>query len=408
MPGISPIAISPMFGKRGSKGIPIPPPPYAIFSADGSMELINQTAPSYQFGTGPGAASTSFSLLGLGLVPAAGNITITPDANFTTYFEIFNPNTSAYTGSIFTIPYTGSAITLAGFNIRLKSGLTTSGYAGKITITAPNTIPFVFNASGAVTASPYDTDAVIFFGFLSTQPSSGQKTIYNNLFLSLKASGDWANLDRLWVLASENKQNALISLKNPGSTAITEVNAPAWTQYQGYNGDGVTNYLDTNFIMNSSSIYLANDACAGVYSRIDSSGDSKIDLGVIDNSASNTGTSLVSRGTAGAMNSTINYNGNSVNDNSVPDSKGMFSIVRTDSSSSFKYRNGVSISPNSAQVSTGRAITSCLLLASRYVNSVVGFSPRQLSAAFFGNSSVNQLSLYNTIQAYMTALGTQV
>ncbi len=149
MPGITPISLSPVIGCRAA-GQHIPPPPYAVFSADGINVLTAIIGLSYGQGNGPSMDSIPFSLLGLGLSPAAGNITITPDSAFTADFEIFNPNTSAYTSTAFNIAYTGGAITLPGFKIRLKAGLTVANYVGSLTITAPNTTPSVLTAHGSV------------------------------------------------------------------------------------------------------------------------------------------------------------------------------------------------------------------------------------------------------------------
>lgn len=148
MPGISPTAISPMFGKRGSRGTPFPPPAYAIFSIDGVMQLTSISAPGYQFGSGPGASSVSFSLYALGLVPAAGNITITPPADI----EVYNPNDSTWYSVPFNVAYTGGAKTQSGYMVRLKAGLTANVYSENVIITASNTIPFNTLVTGTVAA----------------------------------------------------------------------------------------------------------------------------------------------------------------------------------------------------------------------------------------------------------------
>lgn len=154
MPGISPIFITPLFTRWSTK-TPIPPPPYAVFSSDGINVLTTIMGLVYSQGNGPSPDSITFSLLGLGLSPSSGNITITPNSSFTTSFEIYNPNTSAYTSSTFTIAYTGGSENLSGFKIRLKSGQSISNYSGTLTITAPNTLPFVLNVSGQVNASAF-------------------------------------------------------------------------------------------------------------------------------------------------------------------------------------------------------------------------------------------------------------
>lgn len=133
----------------------LPPPPYAVFSADGTNVLNTIAGLTYVQSSGPSADSILFNLLASGLSPSSGNITITPDADFTSNFQIFNPNTSAYTNSTFTIAYSGGVKNLPGFKVRLKSGLSVASYSGILTITSPNTTPFILTASGSVTANMF-------------------------------------------------------------------------------------------------------------------------------------------------------------------------------------------------------------------------------------------------------------
>lgn len=140
MPGLG-IGISPMFSRIAGDGgnTPIPPPPYAIFS-----KYIITLLP-YNFGD-PSPESDPFSLLGLGLVPAADNITIIPDAEV----EIYDPSDLTWKGTSFNVAYTGGAITLAGFKVRFKSTTPPGVYSVSVTVTAPNTVPFVLTVNGQV------------------------------------------------------------------------------------------------------------------------------------------------------------------------------------------------------------------------------------------------------------------
>lgn len=132
-----------------------PNPPYAVFSSNGFNVLTSITGLTYIEGNGPSPNSPSFELIGDELSPANDNITITPDSNFSLYFEVYNPAASAYTDAAFNIAYTGGHKNLPGFEVRLKSGLSFANYTGTLTVTAPNTTPFVLTATGVVTAASY-------------------------------------------------------------------------------------------------------------------------------------------------------------------------------------------------------------------------------------------------------------
>jgi len=143
-PGIG-VGISPCLTR--SISTLIPPPPYAVFSADGINTLTYISGLDYVESLGPSAESALFDLYWDGLSPAAGNITITPSNG---NVEIFNPSNSIWYSVAFNIGYLAATSSLAGFKVRMKSGLAVANYSTMFTVTAPNTSPFVLSCSGAV------------------------------------------------------------------------------------------------------------------------------------------------------------------------------------------------------------------------------------------------------------------
>jgi len=76
-------------------------------------------------------------------------------------------------------------------------------------------------------------------------------------------------LDRLWIHGLSNQIAARTSFVNPSSTAISEVNSPTWTAYQGYTGNGINMYLDTNYNPTNDAVkYAVNSASFGTYNRL--------------------------------------------------------------------------------------------------------------------------------------------
>ena len=90
----------------------------------------------------------------------------------------------------------------------------------------------------------------------------------NDFFLGVKADGNYTKIDAMWLPAAETQTIANRNLKNPATFTLTAVNAPTWTQYQGYTGNGTTQYLNTNFNVSTNGVaYTQNSNSFGFYSR---------------------------------------------------------------------------------------------------------------------------------------------
>jgi hypothetical protein len=132
----------------------IQPPPVCVFTRDFTYNLSSIIGLDYTQGSGPSADSSDFSLYGAGLLPVSGNITITPDSDFTNNFEYYNPDTAAYTSSSALIAYVTGTKTLNGFKVRAKAGLSAGNISGILTVSAANTVPFTLTCSGTISSAP--------------------------------------------------------------------------------------------------------------------------------------------------------------------------------------------------------------------------------------------------------------
>lgn len=114
-------------------------------------------------------------------------------------------------------------------------------------------------------ASAYFTAVVSAGGSVST----ARKTLYNNLFLSLRAiSSDLSKFNRLWIFAAENTQSALLDLVR--LQTATAVLAPTFTVDRGYtmNSPG-GQYVDTGYTpATSSPTTLQNSAFLAAYTNV--------------------------------------------------------------------------------------------------------------------------------------------
>lgn len=83
-----------------------------------------------------------------------------------------------------------------------------------------------------------------FLAAMTVQPSPARKAVYAKLINSLKASGVWAKLDWLNLMAAHDEQAGRINAVNPAQVAVA-ANSPVFTVDRGFTGDGVAAYLDT-------------------------------------------------------------------------------------------------------------------------------------------------------------------
>src|SRR3990167_3364982 len=115
----------------------------------------------------------------------------------------------------------------------------------------------------------FDPDTVRYITQLASgRPNYIHQRRVDTLVEGLKQDGNWRLLDRLWIFAQPLQELSRVSLVNPTSTQITEVNAPTWTANQGYTGNGVNMYLNTNFNPSTQGVnYVLNSGSLGAYNR---------------------------------------------------------------------------------------------------------------------------------------------
>ena len=229
------------------------------------------------------------------------------------------------------------------------------------------------------TGPGYDADAAAYFAAVTTPFSTARKAIINTLVTTLKADGNWAGLDRLWLMANEASDQGLISLVNPASTAMTLVNAPTFTVDQGFTGDGLTTYINTGYTPNVDGIkFTLNSASMGVYSRTQVSAG-EADMGEGD--TYNTDLLVCFSGTGYARISSAGVNG--ANASSV----GFFAAVQ-DATTGFFYKNGTS---QFSAANTGELLASLpLWILARNLSGNERNNTKEISIAFTGSSSISQ------------------
>jgi hypothetical protein len=117
----------------------------------------------------------------------------------------------------------------------------------------------------------FDSDYQAVLDYATTQgytlPSASQQLLQNQLVIDLKAAGVWSKLDTFAVFATDGDSDfALIDWIR--LTDYTAVNSPTFTTNQGFAGNGISSYINTNFnLLNDSTNYTQNDASRYLYLR---------------------------------------------------------------------------------------------------------------------------------------------
>jgi hypothetical protein len=246
----------------------------------------------------------------------------------------------------------------------------------------------------SVTTLAFDTDYQAVLNYATSQsytlPSASQQILQNQLVLDLKAGGIWSKLDTLAIFATDGSSDfALIDWKR--LSLYTAVNSPTFTANQGFQGNGTSSYIDTNWNPNTQGVnYTLNNACFGGWRY---------------NSVNN----AVSRFMGATIEITIREDSNAVhrvNSNVNASSfltgngTGLRILNRTNSS------NVQMIVNNTLETSTQNSLVipnSNLHLLNR--GDGTSFSVSQISIALAGSNLVTERTdLYNAFNTYITSI----
>ena len=304
--------------------------------------------------------------------------------------------------------------TIAGKTI---SGAVLDGTGKILTLTV--TVAFVYGDSITVVANGTnisvtnninaEAELTTYITGLTTPLSSAQLLRLNTLIKSIKTGLSISALseafDTLYVLAGETSESSLKNLVKDAHHC-TAVNAPTFTQYEGYVG-GATKSLDTNYNpFAQGENYLLNSASLGAYVRTTTIGDYAI-LGV--NDAGNE-SAINPRGnydTVGRFYCRVNQ-ATYTRKVATGDTKGMLIASRVGANAVDGYINGTDLNClGNTEVSTSLPNYNIHLLALNSARTIIQHSPDQLSIAFMGKgfSGAEITAITNACEAYMDALG---
>jgi hypothetical protein len=236
--------------------------------------------------------------------------------------------------------------------------------------------------------------------------SATEEGYVDTLIKGLKADGIWSNLDRLWLLASENTHEAKIDIVNLQSNTN---HGATFTANRGYAGDGASTYVDSNYVPATAGGNLTlNSASFGIYDQTNNQSANGA-FGGEDTSAANR-LILLTRANV-FLTYYVNSGAGDGTQNNVSTYKGMWVMTRTGASATAIYQNG---SLNNSGTAASAALTSSSLYivgAADYNSGSLDIANAdQISAAFVGGSlTATQASqISGLINAYMTSVGSNV
>ena len=195
-------------------------------------------------------------------------------------------------------------------------------------------IPF---RRGGVIPFSYEPELLTYIDGLETELSDGQLTLLNNFILTLKAGLSITNLsdafDVMYILAGETAESSLRNLIRRAHDA-TNVNATPHVAYEGFTGDAISMYLDSNYSPATDSMrYSLNSASFGLYSRTSRAYSSTKCSGCYSANRLRIYPKNTSTKARGIINNIIAVN------IAVSDTLGMTSVIRLGATSAYSARN---------------------------------------------------------------------
>lgn len=171
--------------------------------------------------------------------------------------------------------------------------------------------------------------------------SDARLGLVSTLIGSLKTAGVWGLLDRLWLLAAENSQSALIDLV--ARAFATAINSPTFTADRGYAGNGSTSYLKSGFTPSVNGIaYQRNSAAAFTYQNTTRTASTSDSLGVSD--AGGVQTVISPRFTGDIAGGNVNNTAAAGSaTGAVTDALGLITMSRTSSTALAVYKRTVQL-----------------------------------------------------------------
>lgn len=250
----------------------------------------------------------------------------------------------------------------------------------------------------------YSSEYQTVLAAMTNTPSAVDANNQDTWLSGLVDDGIYSEADVLYLTATHTNDDgeAQINWKNPGTHDLTLVNAPTFTAYEGFQGDGTGAAIDTNYNPTSSGVkFQQDDASALCFIRAEG-GSGDFDIGAGDGTAQVIASAAFSAGIMGKINS-----GNDVSGDGGGQT-GLIGVVRESSSLIRTYRNAVIAASESGNNSTGLLNHNIFLLSYAASGSPAGYySNKQIAMAIFGSQwgITEQEYIRDATEAYLDEYG---
>lgn len=240
---------------------------------------------------------------------------------------------------------------------------------------------------------------------MSGAPDAARAALIDAAVRAIKASGVWAKLDLLYLLAAHDGQAARLNWVASGHD-LAAVGSPVFTVDRGYAGDGFTSYLSTGWNPASdAACFAAASASMGVWlnAGTNSGVNGAVAMGVSDGTNASI---LVPRGASNHVRGRLNAAASVESGGAAASRLGLSVLSRTDAGTLSFYRgaglDGVAASAVSTIVSGA-----VFLGGSNVSGSLMNGVDNRIAAAFAGAglSAGEVAALHAALSGYLAAVG---
>lgn len=255
--------------------------------------------------------------------------------------------------------------------------------------------------------SGVDADWLAFYNRVIANNGSLTVTEQNatkQLVADLKFYGIWNKISAAYPFVGGSKESCAINLKSASFTSTFTSTGIVYAS-TGIKGNGISGYMDTNFVFNASSYYDVNDFHMGHYSRSNILTPVMVDMG---NGKSISSTAYYSN-LFQYLNSSVGAGGSHYNrDLSVTTANSQGLVLKSVTANNvYKlYKNGSLLQT----VATVQGTSPDLNINCRVLSQDSAFSTRECAFATlgFGLTDTQAANYYTAIQAFQTTLSRQV
>jgi len=266
--------------------------------------------------------------------------------------------------------------------------------------------------NNSVGGMPLLPDLNIYIAGLGTPLSDAQllllNTLYGTILSGLSVATMYDFFDIAYLLGGETKESSYRNLVR-NANHITVTSEPTWTIYKGNQGDGISQFLDTNYNpATQGHNYTLNNCTLGVLSLTDVGGTYS-DIGSRTDTTNYTAiySRLATDVAAMRLHTVV---GVAIN-GAVTNSKAYFTVTRNvkEMTGLFGYRNKTSIARTTLITDTTSIPNGNFYIGARNLvgTGPEGFSPRQYAFAFASRymTEAHRDVIIDAVEAYMDAHG---